>query len=367
MAHTVLAAALVVTTAVAGYASPTPAATTPPGPVAVTTCGQTVTSDAYLAHDLTCPTDVAVVLEGDGVDLDLRGHVLRGTRESNGVVLPGWENHTIRNGTIRGFGAGVSTTEVDVTVPEPRVRLQDVVLRENWFGLDASFTSRVVVDGGRVVDNDTGLAGGFQGYVEVTGGTVFRGNGLAISQWVDVEGATFTRNDLVGECSDGYLRISGSRITRNRQVFGGTFACAPALEGSYVAHNDLVLPVEHYPSGTALLTDNDFVRNGVVIDAFGPVEAVGNTFVRNDVAVRSPEVGVPAENPDWVWPFVTLTDNIFLRNGDAIDVLSPGVLTGNRVERSTGWGIHAPNVTDGGGNTASRNGREPQCTGVVCG
>src|SRR4051812_382935 len=91
MAHTFLAAAFVVTTAVAGYATPTPAPTSPPGPVAVTACGQTVTSDAYLAHDLDCPTDTAVVLAGDGVDLDLRGHVLRGSRESNGIVLPGYE------------------------------------------------------------------------------------------------------------------------------------------------------------------------------------------------------------------------------------------------------------------------------------
>ncbi|MFS0699673.1 hypothetical protein AB6N24_06820 [Cellulomonas sp. 179-A 4D5 NHS] len=367
MARTLLAAAFVVTTAVTGYAAPTPTPTAPPGPVAVTTCGQTVTSDAYLARDLTCPTDIAVVLAGDGVDLDLRGHVLRGSRESNGVVLPGWENHTISNGTIRGFSAGVSTTEVDVTVPEPRVRLQDVVLRENWFGLDASFTSRVLVTGGRVVDNDFGLAGGFQGYVEVTGGTVFRGNGVALDQWADVHGATFTRNDVVAECSDGWLSISESRITRNTAVFGSTFRCAPTLERSFVAHNDVVLPVAHDPSVTARVVDNEFRDNGVVIDAFGPVEAIGNTFVRNDVAVRSPLTGVPEENPDWVWPFVTLTDNVFLRNGDAIDVLSPGVLTGNRVERSTGWGIHAPNVADGGGNTASRNGREPQCTGVVCG
>lgn len=367
MAHTLLAAAFVVTTAVTGYAAPTPTPTAPPGPVAVTECGQTVTTDAYLAKNLTCPTDIAVVLAGDGVDLDLRGHVLRGSRESNGIVLPGWENHTISNGTIRGFSAGVSTTEVDATVPEPRVRLEDVVLRENWFGLDASFTSRVVVTGGRVVDNDFGLAAGWQGGIHVTGGTVFRGNGVAVDQAVTVEGATFTGNDVVAECQDGGLTIVDSRITRNTAVFGSTWMCAPTLARSYVAHNDVVLRVEHYHSGTARVVDNEFRDNGVVIDAFGPVEAVGNTFVRNDVAVRSPVVGVPEENPDWVYPFVTLTDNLFLRNGDAIDVLSPGVLTGNRVERSTGWGIHAPEVTDGGGNTASRNGREPQCTGVVCG
>jgi hypothetical protein len=368
MTHALLTTALVLTTAVAGYATPSP--TSPPGPVAVTTCGQTVTSDAYLARNLTCTTGTAVVLAGDGVDLDLRGRVLRGSRQSDGVVMHGWEDHTVSDGTVRGFRTGVSSSGGEPTATRPWAELLDVVLRENTIGADTTFGSRIVITGGRIVDNEVGterasISGG--GGVMVTGGTVFRGNGVAVDQSAYVVGATFTGNDLVAKCQDGDLYIADSRITHNTAVFDDAFRCAPTLERSFVAHNDVVLPVMHDWVTTARLVDNEFRDNGVVIDAFGPVEAIGNTFVRNDVAVRSPEVGVPAENPDWTHALVILTNNVFLRNGDAIDVLSPGTLTNNRVERSTGWGIHAPNVTDGGGNTARGNGREPQCTGVVCG
>lgn len=333
----------------------------------MTACGQTVTSDAYLARNLTCTSGTAVVLAGDGVDLDLRGRVLRGSRQNDGVLLHGWESHTVSGGTVRGFGAGVTSTDVEPTGARPRVELLDVVLRDNGIGVDTTDRSRVLITGGRVVDNDTGTEAGFRGGgVQVSGGTLFRGNGVAVDQSAYVVGATFTDNELVAKCQDGDLYFADSRITHNTAVFDDAFRCAPTLERSFVAHNDVVLPVMHDWVTTARVVDNEFRDNGVVIDAYGAVEATGNTFVRNDVAVRSPEVGVPAENPDWTWPFVTLTDNVFLRNGDAIDVLSPGTLTNNRVERSTGWGIHAPHVTDGGGNTARGNGREPQCTGVVC-
>ncbi|WP_166435968.1 hypothetical protein [Cellulomonas shaoxiangyii] len=41
-------------------------------------------------------------------------------------------------------------------------------------------------------------------------------------------------------------------------------------------------------------------------------------------------------------------------------------LGGNEARGNSGWGIHAPGVTDAGGNTARGNGNQPQCVGVVC-
>ena len=41
-------------------------------------------------------------------------------------------------------------------------------------------------------------------------------------------------------------------------------------------------------------------------------------------------------------------------------------LTRNTAIFNRGYGIYAPGATDGGGNRAFGNGKQPQCTGVVC-
>lgn len=364
MTHVLLTTALTLTTALGGTALGGAAAAAPvaqAAPAAVTTCGQRVTADAYLARDLTCRDGVAVHLDGEGVDLDLRGRTLRGARAGDGVVVTAWQNHTVTNGTVQGFRWAVTTLESEdvVPVPDTLVRLVGVTVRDSDVGVRMD-PGVAEVTGGRVVGNDVG-ASSYRGAVRIAGGTVLERNGVAVSGTVAATHATFTRNDVVAECSDGDLRLSWSRFTHNARVFGSTWQCPPVLEHSYVAHNPLVLRVEHQPSA-AVLRHNAFHDNGVVVDAVGPVEATGNVFVRNDVGVRSPV----NDDDTAFWSSVTLTDNVFVRNGDAIHALSAGTLTRNRVEHSTGWGIYAPNVTDGGGNVARGNGNEPQCTGVVC-
>lgn len=358
MPHVLLTTALALSTALGGAGAADAAQA---APVAVTTCGQRVTADAYLARDLTCRDGVAVHLDGQGVDLDLRGRALRGTRAGDGVVVTAWQDHTISGGTVQGFRWAVTTRETEDVVPAAgaRVRVVDVTVRGSEVGVRMD-PGTAEVTGGRVAGNDVGVST-WEGAVTIAGGTVLDGNGVAVSGSVTATHATFTRNDVAAECIDGNLRLSWSRFTHNRQVFGSTRMCPPVLERSYVAHNDLVLRVEHQPSA-ARVDHNAFHDNGIVLDAVGPVEATGNLFVRNDVAVRSPAF----DESTAFWSRVTLTGNTFLHNGDAVHALSAGTLTDNHVEGSTGWGIYAPHVTDGGGNTARRNGNQPQCTGVVC-
>jgi hypothetical protein len=348
-------------TLVAPPASPEPL-------VAVRSCGQVVTTDAYLARNLLCPTGTAIELVGEGVDLDLRGHTLRGTRGSDGVLMDAWENHVVSHGTVQGFSTGVEyyQDQDDFPTGTGELTVDTVTFRDNGTGVSVVFQGIANVVGGRFLGNDVGV-GTFFGSFQVSGGTAFRDNGVAVAQNARVTDATFTRNAVVAECSDGYLEIDSSRITHNERVFGSTYRCPPVLRGSYVAHNDLVLLAERSPMQASILVDNEFRDNGVVVDALGLVEVSGNTFVRNDVAVRAlPIDDEEAPDPSPEYGQVELTNNLFLRNGDAIYVLGPGTLTNNRVERSSGWGIYAPNVTDGGGNAARGNAQEPQCTGVVC-
>jgi parallel beta-helix repeat protein len=88
---------------------------------AVTTCYQTVTTDAYLAKDLTCSSlgveDVAVEFGASNTFLDLNGHTIEYTNPLQavgiGVRAMNLQGVTIKNGTIKNFNTGVQLTETE--------------------------------------------------------------------------------------------------------------------------------------------------------------------------------------------------------------------------------------------------------------
>jgi Right handed beta helix region len=98
LAITALAAALVAL-AVGPSAR---AATTP-----ITACGQTVTTNAFLAQDLDCAW-TGIVVGATGITIDLNGHVLKGDHSLgyDGIDDDGYDV-TIKNGVIRNFDDGV--------------------------------------------------------------------------------------------------------------------------------------------------------------------------------------------------------------------------------------------------------------------
>jgi hypothetical protein len=75
---------------------------------AITTCGQTLITSAYLPQDLYCPGSVGVVVNAGGVTIDLSGHTLRGDRTTgdDGIDAP-QDGVIIKNGAIRNFYNGV--------------------------------------------------------------------------------------------------------------------------------------------------------------------------------------------------------------------------------------------------------------------
>ena len=132
-----------------------------------------------------------------------------------------------------------------------------------------------------------------------------------------------------------------------------------------------------------LVEDNRANSNGVGI-WIGVVEGVtvdGNTANRNDAS------GIVVDQDDFNVGFVggLISGNMANRNGaapagftdllgapldDGIHVLAPlGVveLRHNTARTNGDLGIEAVVATDGGGNTARRNGDAAECQGVVCG
>jgi hypothetical protein len=79
------------------------------GGVAITSCGQVVTTNAFLTQDLYCPGSDGVVVGASGITIDLKGFRLRGGDAGTtiGVSNPGFESVTVKNGVVRSFDVGL--------------------------------------------------------------------------------------------------------------------------------------------------------------------------------------------------------------------------------------------------------------------
>jgi hypothetical protein len=76
----------------------------------ITACWQTVTTNAVLTQDLSCPGD-GVVVGASGITIDLHGFRLTGTRGTGhyGINdLGGYDGVTVKNGVIRNFDEGIA-------------------------------------------------------------------------------------------------------------------------------------------------------------------------------------------------------------------------------------------------------------------
>lgn len=81
----------------------------------ITTCGQVVTTSAFLAHDLDCPGSHGIVVGAAGIKIDLRGLVVRGDQSIGhyGIYDLGYDGVTVANGILRNFNFGVGVLDGD--------------------------------------------------------------------------------------------------------------------------------------------------------------------------------------------------------------------------------------------------------------
>jgi hypothetical protein len=80
------------------------------GETPITTCGQVVTTNAFLPHDLACSGRAGVVVGASGITIDLNGFAIRGNRSSGryGIDdMDGFDGVTVENGVVRDFDYGL--------------------------------------------------------------------------------------------------------------------------------------------------------------------------------------------------------------------------------------------------------------------
>ena len=330
-------------------------------PVAAS-CGATLSTDAYLPGDLSCPADQGLTLVGT-VTLDLKNHKLIGTGSKQGTALSVQSGSTplIKSGAIQGWGAGIT-----FIVPEDA----------------GSASGKATITGVTFAGNDVGVAAGGGGDYDI------RTSRFASNRWgiggvftgsISVAGSTFQRNDTGAHVDTATLLVSTSRFDHN----GTGVACEEAgctLTTSRFTHNDTGIATRTFG---AIVTSNVISNNTTGLDGF---VAVGHTVTRNAFthnktgvnflssggtlsrnAFTGNDIGFTSSGnvePDFG---ATLDRNLFVRGGDGIHVEDGGNgLQGNTAVHNTGWGIFAPGSSDLGSNHAFRNGNSPQCVGVAC-
>lgn len=78
------------------------------------TCGAVITSDTTLAADLSGCAGDGLVIDADGVTLDLGGHTIAGDAGGGGTVgirVEGRDDVTVLGGFVTGFSTGVGATD----------------------------------------------------------------------------------------------------------------------------------------------------------------------------------------------------------------------------------------------------------------
>jgi len=327
------------------------------------TCGSTLTVDTVLRADLVC--DGPGLRLAPGVSLNLKGHTLRGKGTGVGLSVASAGDATVKNGTLTGWDTALGV-HAATDQGHGRLRIEKVSFRDNDEGLRGSldwFHSKDVTitkstfTGNRVFALVSSFSGGFD-----VSRTTFMGNGVGVAGGLTaLTDSHFIRNDVAVSADESHMTILRSTFIDNRV----------GVRSVWLEYGDLTIKDSKFTGSDvavgsetvhAHIRRSTFVGNTTAVTiGIAGATVVGNTFRAN---------GTTLELVEEDFSPTLVQDNTFRLNGDGLvlDVTSDSVLSvgGNDARNNTGWGIHVSGVTDLGGNTARKNGNEPQCVGVVC-
>jgi parallel beta-helix repeat protein len=350
-------------------------------------CGDTITSDATLHHNLTnCPNN-GLIIGADNITLDLNYHTIDGDGKPTGGCDPqtdfcdtgianfGYDGVTVVHGSLRQFGGGVNFGEVDHN------RLLDISASKNadvgiqLFGCSRSVVRNSSGIGSTSRQNGTGL-GLFGCHDSRVVRNSVRDNaghhGLVL---VDTNDSLVKGNRVSGNGGEGVILEGGkrNRIKRNRLVRNDAGITLGPGSHNVVARNRVSRGrdgIRIEKGHDNLVTDNVVSharRAGIRLGIAHPFIGGADNTVRGNRVKGSRDDGFLVNRKD---NHSLLKGNIADGAGDdGFDVRSrTAKLTSNRALRNGDLGIAAVRgVIDGGGNQASGNRDPRQCVNVVCG
>jgi parallel beta-helix repeat protein len=344
-------------------------------------CGDTITTDTTLHHDLKNCRNNGILIGADGVTLDLNGHLIDGdgTPASRcnprkefcdvGVGDQGHDRVTVMHGSVREFGIGAVASRAS------HARLLDMsASRNGGAGLGFDDVAR------GVVKHSSGSGNGGVGWFLATGThrarvlhNSFRHNGehgivVFHSRRNLIQGNIIARNGEEGILMEGGhgFRVQGNRVRRN----GGGITLGPG-SGNVIAGNRVLrgsdgIRIENGHGNRVAHNVVVRTRNGIRLGIRHPFLGGARNVVRRNLVRDSRADGFLVNKKD---DHSVLKRNVARRSGDdGFDIRSQTAkLTGNRALRNHDLGIKAVRgVIDGGGNKANGNGDPRQCTHIVC-
>jgi parallel beta-helix repeat protein len=343
-------------------------------------CGDTITTDTTLDSSLlNCPNN-GLIIDGDGVTLDLRGYLVQGDLAPTpscdpgpcdvGVAIEGHSRVEVTGGSIRAFGVGILAFRARYT------RVVRVGARRNSeFGLLLASASRSVVKGSDFSQNlapegdGIGLFGTHR--TRIARNTIFSNAGPGIHLG-DARRNRIGDNRMADNAPSMLVEGSHNRIRGNRILRGAGIIVGPPGHRNRLIANDVIEAVDSIAieSGRGnRLRRNRVTRAqgaGIRLGLRRPPIGGSKTLVRNNLVrgTRGDGFLVHAEDSR-----SNLRGNLAIRSSDdGFDVRSRSAqLANNRALDNRDLGIHTVTAAvDAGGNVARGNGDARQCVGVAC-
>ena len=238
----------------------------------ITSCGQVVTTNAFLTQDLVCTGD-GIVAGASGITIDLKGLTIRGDRDVGDYGIDdsaGFDHITIRNGLIRNFYVGVEAEgDADSVSVSSLVANGNSIYGISINGDSAKIQSSTtsgnttagVFIGGDFAQITSLTAGGNGSYGTIVGGDFARiksssaaGNSAAIGFEVIGDSAQVTSSSAIGNGIDGIYVSGDAASIKSNHAYGNGFAVgASDLAGSGIHALNYTTP----PIGKNIARGND--------------------------------------------------------------------------------------------------------------
>jgi nitrous oxidase accessory protein NosD len=228
-------------------------------------CGEVVTTDLRLTHDLDCP-GTALVVGADDITVDLDGHAILGAGSGvsvAGIEIDAHDRVSIRDGEIEGFAYGVHAYDSD------RLQLSRLEVQDTISGIAVEESADVRIASNLLRDNRTGLdLLGVTGLV-VRNTTVERSDATGASIRA-VERAALVGNDFVDNTFDG-LALESVR----RAYVRDNLVARNGLTGIYTIGESTTRYVDNLVVGN----DDDGIRDSGDRSSWRANRAYGNGAV----------------------------------------------------------------------------------------
>jgi parallel beta-helix repeat protein len=348
-------------------------------------CGDTITADATLHHNLVnCPNN-GIVIGADDITLDLNYHRIDGDGTPAvgcdpetefcdiGVLNLGHDGVTVMHGSVREFDAGAVIGEARHN------RLLDISSSRNRFvGIAVFDSARSVVrgsSGSGALERHEGAGLGLfdSDHVRILRNSfrhsAHNGIVMADSKHNLIKGNVFSRNDDEGILMEGGER---NQIRRNRFVRNGAGITLGPGSRNVITHNRVSRGRDgiRIEKGHRNLVAHNVVahthRAGIRLGIHRPFFGGAHNVIRGNLVRGSRVDGFVVVKKD---DHSLLKRNIARGAGDdGFDIASRTTkLTRNKARHNRDLGIEAVRgVIDGGGNIARHNGDPRQCTHIVC-